>query len=187
MVHIILIAFAVSMDTFAVSVVGGAVKTFLSFFYALKIALVFGIFHVIMPIIGWLCGVYFIKLISSFDHWVASLLLVGIGGKMLYEAYHNGSNGDIKATNMEDIRILFLLGIAVSIDSFGVGLSFAILKVEIIRASLLMGAIVFGVSFVGVYLGKFTGTMLRKKAEFLGGIVLIGIGVKILLEHLGII
>ncbi|MGL5152892.1 MAG: manganese efflux pump MntP family protein, partial [Clostridium sp.] len=145
----------------------------------------FGLFQGLMPVIGWGLGVNFASYIERIDHWIAFVLLVIIGGKMLIEGLNEEEDEEVK----EDLsnKRFVLLAIATSIDALAVGVSFAFLKVNIIYASMLIAIITGIFSFLGVYIGKVFGKLLNKKAEIFGGAVLILIGVKILLEHLQIL
>jgi len=132
-----------------------------------------------MTFFGWLLGSSFQKIIDSFDHWVAFSLLVFIGGKMIYETFNGEKKNDFKMQH----KTLLILAIATSIDAFGIGLSFALLEQSIMKPSVIIGIVSFILSIVGVYTGKSLQKILGKKAEFLGGIILIGIGMNILLKH----
>ena len=180
MITIVLIAFGLAMDSFTVAISGGASATKVRIKDALLIALYFGFFQGFMTFLGWYGGSAFNVWIEAFDHWVAFGLLTLIGLKMIWEAVKNEQTKIIRLTH----KLLLLLAIATSIDAFGTGLSFAFLGEEIVLPSLIIGGITFVFSLIGFYLGKLLSRILKSKAEFLGGIILIGIGVKILLEHL---
>jgi putative Mn2+ efflux pump MntP len=180
----LLIAVALAMDSFSVAIANGlATKTFKTT-KALKISVFFGFFQAIMPIIGWYAGVHILDLISDFDHWVAFLLLTFIGSRMIYESIRKESNSIISSLS---IKVLLILSIATSIDALAVGLSLSILNVSIITLATFTGIITFSLSFFGVYLGGRFGCVLKNRVESLGGIILVVIGLKILLEHIGII
>lgn len=179
---IIFIAIGLSMDAFAVSITSGLVIKKLKINHALIIAAFFGLFQAVMPLAGWIAGLSIINLISGVDHWVAFGLLSFIGFKMIYESFRLGS--DKKEFNPMNIYVLLILSIATSIDALAVGFSFAILKVFIVIPIIVIGAVTFFFSFIGVFIGGRYGHFFEKKIEFLGGLVLIGIGIKILLEHL---
>jgi manganese efflux pump family protein len=149
----------------------------------LRTALSFGIFQAIMPLIGWLAGRTIVDFISSYDHWVAFGLLAFVGGKMLWESFHKEEE---KETNRDTSRGLTLLtlSIATSIDALAVGLSFAFIDVNIFAAAGIIGLVAFLITGLGFLIGTRVGGILGKRAEIVGGLVLIGIGVKILLEHL---
>ena len=181
LLSILLIAVGLAMDAFAVSITCGLTLKNLKVKHAFTIALSFGFFQGVMPIIGWLAGVGFRDFISTIDHWIAFGLLVVIGGKMVYES----SKLEFSEKNRElSWAFLLLLSIATSIDAFAVGLSFSFLKVEIITPSCIIGVVTFILSMVGVVIGKKVGPFFEKKIEAFGGIILIFIGFKILLTHL---
>ncbi|MCY6485558.1 manganese efflux pump MntP family protein [Clostridium aestuarii] len=179
---IIFIAFGLAMDAFAVSITSGIIIKNLKIKNALKISFYFGGFQALMPLIGWAIASKFRNYIIIFDHWIAFIFLGLIGGKMIYEAI---TSKEDKATfNPLKDTVLLFLAIATSIDALIVGISFALLKVFIIEAISIIGLITFVISFVGVLIGKKCGELLKKRAEITGGIVLILIGTKTLIEHL---
>lgn len=184
--ELVLIAVSLAMDAFAVSLCKGLGMSKLRPKNAAVIALFFGGFQAIMPLIGWLLGKQFESYIKSFDHWIAFGLLVLIGGKMIYEVFKKDSDLDNSA-DILDIKELFLLAIATSIDALAVGITFAFLQTSIAPAVSLIGIITFAVSFAGVFIGHKFGSRFKSKAEFAGGAVLILIGTRILLEHLGVL
>ncbi|MEM2202302.1 MAG: manganese efflux pump MntP family protein [Candidatus Bathyarchaeia archaeon] len=148
---------------------------------ALKMASSFGAFQAFMPVVGWLLGVEIIGLIAGFDHWFAFLLLALIGCKMIYEAVivkHQPRNKRL------DLSTLLLLSVATSIDALAVGLSFAFLKISIITPITIIGTTTFTLSFLGATIGDKLGKTLSSKIEVLGGLILIAIGIKILIEHM---
>jgi len=170
------------MDAFAVSVASGIAIERLRIRHALRIALSFGVFQAIMPIIGWFAGIGMRDLISGVDHWIAFALLAGVGGKMIYESrqIREGPTEECMG-NMK----LLVLSVATSIDALAVGLSLSLLKVAIVWPAIVVGIVTFAFSFAGVYLGRKVGHIFESKIEVLGGLVLIGIGIKILVDHLG--
>jgi putative Mn2+ efflux pump MntP len=170
------------MDAFAVSIASGITIRQLHVRHALTIATWFGVFQAVMPLLGWLGGVTLNQWVSGVDHWIAFVLLAVIGGKMIYEAFKIEEVEE--KNNPLDVYVLFVLSVATSIDAFAVGLSLAMLKVKILRPVLIIGGITFAVSFAGVYLGRRIGHFFEKKIEVVGGLTLIGIGVKILADHL---
>ncbi len=178
---ILLIAVGLAMDAFAVSITCGLALKKLKIKHVFTIALSFGFFQGVMPIIGWLAGVGFRSFISSIDHWIAFGLLVIIGGKMIYESSKLESSVKDEELN---VTFLLFLSIATSIDALAVGLSFSFLKVEIITPSLIIGVVTFILSMIGVIIGKKVGHLFERKIEVFGGIILILIGFKILLSHL---
>ena len=179
----LLIAIALAMDSFSVSIANGLATKQFKTTNALKIGAFFGFFQVIMPIIGWYAGAHILDLISEFDHWIAFFLLAGIGLRMVYESIKQNSKSIIRSFSL---KVLLMLSIATSIDALAVGLSLFVLNVSIMTLAVATGIITFTLSFFGVYLGGKFGSMLRNKVEALGGIILIIIGIRILLEHLGI-
>lgn len=187
---LILIAIGLSMDAFAVSVCKGLGMKKLNVKQMLVISLFFGGFQAIMPLIGWFLGSQFEKYITAFDHWIAFVLLAFIGGKMIWEVLHEHEDSSSECSCGEsklDIKELFVLAIATSIDALAVGITFAFLSVDIIGAVSLIGITTFVLSALGVLIGNRFGLKFKKKAELAGGIVLVAIGLKILLEHLGVI
>lgn len=172
------------MDSFSVAIANGlATKTFQAT-KALKIAVFFGFFQGIMPIIGWFAGVHVIDLIAEYDHWVAFFLLALIGSRMIYESIKKKSDTFVASLS---IKVLIVLSVATSIDALAVGLSLSILQVSIITPAIVTGVVTFSLSFFGVYLGGRFGRVLKSRVESLGGIILVAIGLKIILEHLGFI
>jgi len=171
------------MDSFSVSVANGlASKTFKTI-KALVISTFFGFFQAIMPIIGWLAGATVANLISDFDHWVAFGLLSFIGLRMIYESTRKES----KFISSFNIKVLLILSIATSIDALAVGLSLSFLEISILIPAIVIGAITFLLSFLGVFVGSKFGNILTNRVEILGGLILIVIGLRILLEHIGVI
>jgi len=181
-ISIVLIAFGLAMDAFAVSITSGITIRQLKINNALKIALFFGSFQAIMPIIGWLAGLSLRNFISEIDHWIAFGLLSFIGCKMIYESITIQSSE--KEINPLNVYVLLVLSIATSIDALAVGLSFAILKISIMTPVVIIGTITFALSFLGVFIGDRIGHFFENKIEIAGGLLLIGIGIKILVEHL---
>ena len=186
LLELLLIAAGLSMDAFAVSLGKGLKMNKPNLRNSVVIALLFGGFQAMMPLLGWLLGKQFEEYIRSVDHWVAFGLLLFIGGKMVYEVFKTERCPDEK-TDLLNIRELLLLAVATSIDALAVGVTFAFLQVLIIPAISLIGFITFTLSLLGIFIGHKLGTKLKSKAELAGGIVLIFIGTKILLEHLGIL
>ena len=178
------IALALAMDSFSVAIANGLANKTFKTTKALKISAFFGFFQAIMPIIGWYAGAHILDLISSFDHWVAFFLLTFIGSKMIYESIKNGPD---KLANSLSIKGLLILSIATSIDALAVGLSLSLLNVSIMTLVIVTGVVTFALSFFGVYIGGRFGCILKNRVEALGGLILVAIGLKILLEHLGII
>ncbi len=182
--EIFLIALGLSMDSLAVSIAAGTCtcKKEIPYKNYLKIGLFMGFFQGFMPFIGWLLGTSFSKQISSFDHWVAFALLVFIGGKMVFEGL--SSKEKEKCINFNDNKTLLVLAIATSIDALAVGISFAMLQINVFVPILFIGVFTFIVSFLGTIFGHHFGNKVNLKIEIIGGLILVGVGVKILLEHL---
>ena len=184
LIEIILLGISLSMDAFAVSIATGISLKDLRFRHAAKVGLFFGGFQFLMPVLGYWAGSQVSSYLESFDHWIAFGLLAIIGGKMLIESIRPNEKEeyvDPTATGK-----LFILAIATSIDALAVGVSLALIGANIWYCSTLIGLITFSLSAVGVMMGKKMGEKCQKGAGIVGGIVLILIGVKILLEHLGI-
>lgn len=179
---IFLIGLSLSMDCFAVSVASGFAVKKLRIRHALKVAIFFGFFQAIMPAIGWFAGVGFRSHIESFDHWIAFGLLSAIGAKMIYESLK--FEGEEKAIDPLKIHILFVLSLATSIDALAVGFSLSFLQVAIAAPALIFGAITFIVSLAGIYVGDKFGHFFEKYVELAGGVILIAIGIRILIQHL---
>lgn len=182
--ELFILAVGLSMDAFAVSVCKGLSIQKLKPRHAVIVGAWFGAFQALMPAIGWLLGSAFADMIEAVDHWIAFVLLALIGGNMIREALgHEEEDAD---PSLAPIAML-LLAVATSIDALAVGVTFAFLQVRILPAVALIGAVTFLFSAAGVKLGSVFGIRYKSKAELLGGIVLILMGTKILLEHLGIL
>jgi putative Mn2+ efflux pump MntP len=181
-ISIIFIAVGLAMDAFAVSITSGITIKSLKINNALKIAAFFGLFQAIMPILGWLAGLSFREIISDVDHWIAFGLLFLIGCKMIYES--SKMEIDNNKINPLNLYVLLMLSIATSIDALAIGLTLSFLKVSIILPAIIIGAITFSLSVIGVYFGNKFGHYFERKIEMVGGFILIGIGIKILIEHL---
>jgi putative Mn2+ efflux pump MntP len=179
---ILLIAIGLAMDAFAVSISSGFIIKQIEIKNALKIALFFGLFQAIMPVIGWLAGISLTGFISGFDHWLAFGLLCIIGCKMIYESFKLNPAGN--KINPLNIYVLFILSIATSIDALAVGFSLSFLRVGIVLPAIIIGIVTFVLSFLGVYIGNKFGHFFERKIELIGGLILISIGIKILIEHL---
>ena len=188
--ELFVIAVGLSMDAFAVSICKGLSVRRLKPKHVLIAGLYFGGFQALMPLAGWFLGSRFAGYIQNFDHWVAFVLLVIIGGNMLREAFGPEDDEDEAACAVDaklDLKQLFLMAVATSIDALAVGVTFAFLEVKIVPAISIIGTTTFCLSLVGVAVGNFFGTRYKKRAEAAGGIILILLGIKILLEHLGIL
>jgi len=177
-----LIALALAMDAFAVSIASGFAIQKLRMRHALAMAGSFGVFQAVMPLLGWLGGLRLRNLVAGVDHWVAFGLLAFIGAKMIYEAFQIESAEN--KTNPWDVHVLLMLSVATSLDAFATGFGFALLNVGIVTPILIIGAVTFVTSFAGCWIGEKGGHFFEKKIEVLGGLILIGIGVKILVDHL---
>ena len=188
-VELFLIAVSLSMDAFAVSVCKGLCMKRLDVRQAVVIALFFGGFQALMPLAGWALGTQFEALITPVDHWIAFVLLGIIGSKMLWDAFHEDDPEDLACPTdgKLDLRELVMRAFATSIDALAVGITFAFLRVDIAVSVGLIGVTTFVLSIVGVAVGHRFGAKYEKPATIVGGIVLILIGLKILLEHLGLI
>ena len=184
LLSLFIIAIGLAMDAFAVSICKGLAMQKVSFKKAGIVGLWFGGFQALMPAIGYFLGVQFRDKITAIDHWIAFILLGLIGANMIKEA----CSGDCEEENDSlDIRTMFLLAVATSIDALAVGITFAFLNVNLLSAVSFIGATTFILSAIGVRIGNVFGTRYKAKAEFTGGAILILLGLKILLEHLGIL
>lgn len=186
---LLLMGVGLAMDAFAVSICKGLSMRKVNKKQCLVIGLFFGGFQALMPFIGWVLGSQFEQYITSIDHWIAFILLGFIGGKMVVEAIREKDEA-VEIGKMDpplDLKEMFILAIATSIDALAVGITFAFLQVPIVEAISIIGITTFVISVIGVYVGNFFGNRYKKKAELAGGMILILIGVKILLEHLGIL
>jgi len=181
---LLILAVALAMDSVAVSIAIGSEYKDLLVSKALFAAAVFGFFQGAMPIAGYFIGISFAEYVQAYDHWIAFILLVGLGGKMLYEAYKNEFDDEV--TDLST-KTLITLAIATSIDAMAIGVTFAFLQTDIYTAAGVIALVTFVLCIIAVYIGKKLGSLLESKAEMLGGVILIGLGTKILLEHLGAI
>jgi len=182
LLSIVLIAIGLAMDAFAVSITCGLAVQSTNKYKFLKVPMAFGGFQALMPIIGWLVGQTLRRYIVSFDHWIAFGLLAYIGIRMIYNAL---SKKDCPPEfDPSNYQILLGLAIATSIDALAVGITFAFLEIRIVIPVIIIGLVTFLISFIGILIGRQVGCYLGKKVEICGGMVLIGIGIKILIEHL---
>ena len=188
-IELLLMGVGLAMDAFAVSVCKGLGMKKLNKKQAVVIGLYFGGFQALMPLVGWILGIQFQKYITSIDHWIAFILLGFIGGKMILEAVKEWNEEDIVEVKDQplDHRNMFVLAVATSIDALAVGITFAFLDYPIVEAITVIGITTFVISIGGVYVGNFFGNKYEKKAEFVGGLILVLLGVRILLTHLGIL
>jgi len=178
---IFLLAIGLSFDTFAVSVSCGLIEKDIRFLRASRIAIIFAIFQAIMPIAGWLLGLSVKKYIIRVDHWIAFGLLFFVGIKMIYESFKNDEERNF---NPQDIKVILFLSIATTIDAFVIGITLAFLNVKLLLTTSIIGAVTYLASMLGILFGKNLGTHFGKKIEIVGGLILIAIGIKLLLEHL---
>lgn len=187
-IELFLLGVGLSMDAFAVSVCKGLGMRKLNKKQALIIGLYFGGFQALMPFVGWLLGSQFQKYITSIDHWIAFILLGFIGGKMMIEAVREWNEEEV--VDVMDAPIdhknMLVLAVATSIDALTVGITFAFLGTPIVEAITIIGITTMVISIAGVVVGNFFGSRYKSKAEFIGGLILVLLGLKILLEHLGI-
>jgi putative Mn2+ efflux pump MntP len=181
-VTILFVAFGLAMDAFAVSIANGLSAEELRVNNALKMAIAFGAFQAFMPVLGWLAGLGLRDLISNVDHWMVFGFLVLVGLKMIYESVRLGSSRN-GATTLS-LSVLLTLSVATSIDALAVGLSFAFLQVSIAASVLVIGVVTFSLSFLGAFFGKKLGRFFESRIGIAGGLILIGIGLKILAEHI---
>ncbi|PWL46813.1 MAG: hypothetical protein DBY39_05880 [Clostridiales bacterium] len=181
---LLILAIGVSMDAFAVSICKGLAMKQIKFKYMLIVGLWFGGFQALMPLIGYFLGIQFETYITAYDHWIAFILLALIGGNMIKEAL---SNEEETADASLAVKIMLILAIATSIDALALGVTFAFLQVNIWEAVSFIGVVTFLFSVAGLKIGNVFGTKYKSKAEFVGGVILILLGIKILLEHLGIL
>ncbi len=180
-ITIVAIAVALAMDAFAVSIASGAAYKQLQVKYTLRIAIFFGGFQAFMPLIGALAGLSFREYITDYDHWVAFVILAAVGGKMIYESFKIKEAG--KNYSPSNILVLLALSVATSIDALAVGITLSLVAASIVTAVIVIGLVTFLLSYIGVMLGKKFGHIFENKIEVVGGLVLIALGVKILLEH----
>lgn len=184
LLELFILAVGLSMDAFAVSVCKGLAMPKITLKKTLIVGLWFGGFQALMPAIGYFLGVQFRDKITAIDHWIAFILLGLIGANMIKEA----CSGDCEEENDSlDIKTMFLLAVATSIDALAVGITFAFLNVRLLSAVSFIGVTTFALSAIGVKIGNVFGTRYKAKAELAGGVILILLGLKILLEHLGIL
>ena len=182
-ISIFLIAIGLSADCFAVALSSGISKKNHSWPPRLRVSFSFGLFQALMPVLGWLVGRTVVEFIADYDHWVAFALLLIVSGRMLWESFRPERSQD-KEVDITKGILLITLSIATSIDALAVGLSFAFLKVNIAMASLTIGAVAFLVTTIGFVVGKRESKIIGKRAEALGGIILLAIAIRILLNHM---
>ncbi len=180
-ITIIVIAVGLAMDAFVVSIVSGSAYKQLHVRHALRIALFFGGFQAVMPLIGALAGLTLREHIEHCDHWIVFGLLAAVGTKMIYESFKIKSVEE--NSDPSNIFVLLVLSVATSIDALAIGITLSFIAGSIITAAVIIGLITFVLSYLGVFVGKKFGHFFETRLEALGGLILIGIGVKILLEH----
>ena len=180
--ELLLIAIGLSMDAFAVAICAGLTLHKVNARNAIIIGLYFGGFQAGMPIIGYLAGTQFADKITMFDHWIAFVLLAFIGVKMIRDSFRK-DDGDERGIKTPGVRTMVPLALATSIDALAVGVSFAFLAVNIAVAATAIGVTTLAFSCGGVFIGKAAGLKFRNKAAFIGGLILVAMGIKILLEH----
>jgi manganese efflux pump family protein len=179
---VFIIAVGLGVDAFSVAIGIGATNTKKSCIPILRLACAFGLFQFIMPLIGWLAGLTVVNIISDYDHWIAFALLAYIGVKMIRDAFREEKDEE-KADRTKGMP-LFLLSIATSIDALAIGFSFSLLKTPIILPSIIIGIVCFVMTVIGMFFGKGLAKLFGRKVEIFGGVVLIAIGIKILVDHL---
>ncbi len=184
--ELLLLSIGLGMDAFAVSVCKGISMKKMDWKKACIVGLYFGGFQALMPVIGYFLGTSFQSIITNIDHWVAFVLLGIIGGKMIQEAFQKDNDEEEYSSDVS-VKTMLILSVATSIDALAVGITFAFLNVNLLLAITFIGLITFVLSVVGTKIGNRFGDKYKGKAEFIGGIILILIGFKILFEHLGII
>jgi putative Mn2+ efflux pump MntP len=181
--ELFVLAIGLSMDAFAVSICKGLSLGKITPKHMCIAGIWFGGFQALMPLIGYFLGSFFADMITKYDHWIAFALLVIIGGNMIKESFEKEEHLDASMT----VKSMFLLAVATSIDALAVGVTFAFLKVQIVPAVSFIGIITFVLSAIGVKIGSIFGTKYQSKAELCGGIILIIIGTKILLDGVGLL
>ncbi|MDO8637234.1 MAG: manganese efflux pump MntP family protein [Dehalococcoidia bacterium] len=179
---VLFIAFGLSGDCFAVALSGSISHKSLSFPQIFRVAFSFGAFQAFMPVLGWLAGRSVVNLISGYDHWIAFALLGFIGGKMVWDSIR-GKEDYSSVTDVTKGVSILVLSVATSIDALAVGLTFAFLNTSIVFGSITIGVVAFVVTTIGFMIGKKAGGLIGKRAELVGGAILIGIGIKIVIEH----
>lgn len=184
-IELLLIAVGLAMDAMAVSACKGLAMRSLRWDIAFALAAAFGLFQGLMPVLGWALGASFIDIIAPVDHWIAFILLAFIGSKMIWDAFHDDDGDEDCACDRIRWGELLVLAIATSIDALAVGLSFAALNVSVAVPAAIIGIVTFALSIAGVLAGHHLGARFERHAGLAGGIILICIGTKVLLEHLG--
>jgi putative Mn2+ efflux pump MntP len=181
-ISIILVAVGLSADCFAVALCSGISRRKQSWLKVVPVALTFGLFHTIMPALGWLLGRTVMDHISGFDHWIAFALLGFVGGKLIYESLRR-SDDDDKTTDITRGWMLITVSFATSIDALAVGLSFALMDINIVVASPVIGLVAMMITGAGFLAGKQAGKFVGKRAKTVGGLILLAIAARILISH----
>lgn len=184
LITVFVLAVGLSMDSFAVAISCGLAEQKVTFGHAVKISFAFAFFQGILPLLGWLMGTELKVFVENIDHWIAFSLLTYLGGKMVYESFREELSD--KVADIYSFRHIMTLSIATSIDALVVGFSYAMAETgKIFGGVLVIGSVTFFFSMLGIRIGKDVGNRFGSKVEFLGGLILFGIGLKILIEHLG--
>ena len=188
-IELLVLALGLSMDAFAVSICKGLSVPKLQAKHCLICGVYFGGFQALMPLIGWALGIRFQSMITNIDHWIAFVLLLIIGVNMIREALGKEEDGEVcpKEENPFAFKTMLMLAVATSIDALAVGITLAFLNVALIPSVTFIGVTTFVISAIGIRIGNIFGMKYKSRAEFAGGVILICIGLKILLEHLGIL
>lgn len=181
-ISILIIAVGLGMDAFSVAIGVGATARVFSSMSVFRLSFHFGLFQVLMPIAGWCAGMTMANIIAGYDHWIAFGLLALVGGKMIKESFHKEEK--VHASDPTKGMTLIILSVATSIDALAVGLSFAFLQIPIFYPSIIIGIVAFVMTALGMFFGERLGRIVGKRVEVVGGIILIGIGVKILIDHM---
>lgn len=181
---VLAIALGLALDAFAVSMGLSLSLGKMSKGQTFRLSFHFGLFQFMMPVIGWVAGRNMLKYIQAYDHWLAFGLLFIVGGRMIYESFGRDESRKMHSSDPTKGFSLLMLSVATSMDALAVGLSLGVLHLSIIYPAIIIGLVAFSLSIVGIKIGPLVGRVVEKKAEFLGGLILILIGVKILLEHL---
>jgi putative Mn2+ efflux pump MntP len=179
----VLVALGLALDSFSVSVTNGLASSRFESRRALTTGAFFGLFQALMPLVGWLAGVHLTGLISGFDHWIAFLLLTAIGCRLILDAVRNDAKSSAGSWGL---RALLTLSIATSIDALAVGLTLSVLQLPLAATVIVVGIVTFSLSVLGVYLGGKIRRLVSHRVGILGGLILIALGMKILVDHLGI-
>jgi manganese efflux pump family protein len=180
---VIAIAVGLAMDTFAVLIVTGAAYKQLHIRHTIRMAGLFGGFQAFMPVVGYLAGLTMRQYVSNYDHWIAFGILAAVGLKMIYESFK--IKEERKTPNPANLAVVLVLAVATSIDALAVGITLSLITSSIALAVVIIGVITFGLSFAGVYIGKKFGHFFEGGIEIIGGLVLIGLGIKIVVQHIG--